>query len=315
MSFLGKVLVILNLLLAVIYAGISAVLYTQRVDYKAQISALEQQRQKFIDFMNKQEYKSTASVGSIEQRNEIPDYITVVRNVGSELKNLLEKHEIEVNKLKDQGKFLESKISDLENKLKDEESKRQISDQKLGESELERKKLLTDYQNLNARMDELREARDAAEKELKDFRGKHDTLYTQHLQLTTKAARLDEEVKEAELASKQAQTRIERLETELKFIHERFPETITGGGTRPEGGEGPIIRGRVLAVKPDLKLVIIDKGGPDKVQPGMRFIVYRADQFVGHIEVEKVIGEYSSAKITNAKISIQQGDQIANRLQ
>lgn len=313
MSFLGKLFVIINLLLAVLYAGITAVLYTQRVDYKTQIQKMEQQRQGFADFMNKQEYKSTAAIGTLDQRNAVPDYIAVVRGVGTEFKALVEKHEFEANKLKEEIKSKEQKISDLDEKYKLEESKRQAADLKLAESEQERKKLLTDYQTLNSRLDELREARDAAEKELREFRGKHDTLYIQFLQLTTKATRLDDEVKEAETASKQLQTKAERLEADLKIVLERYPDALAKS-SGDQNAIGPPIRGRILGVKPDLNFVIIDKGGPHKVQPGMKFIVYRDDQFVGHIEVEEVLGEFSSAKITQSKLAIQQGDQVTTRL-
>jgi hypothetical protein len=81
------------------------------------------------------------------------------------------------------------------------------------------------------------------------------------------------------------------------------------------GPKKPLIRGHVVVVKPELEFVIINKGTPDGVAKGDSFIVYRGSDYVGRVEIDKVYGELSSGKIIFKRLPVQQGDEVANRLE
>ncbi|MFH1230851.1 MAG: hypothetical protein V1709_05075, partial [Planctomycetota bacterium] len=57
------------------------------------------------------------------------------------------------------------------------------------------------------------------------------------------------------------------------------------------------IDGRVLAIsdKPELNIIMISAGKNDGVEIGMKFTVFRADKYVGKVQVEKVEARHSSA--------------------
>lgn len=64
-----------------------------------------------------------------------------------------------------------------------------------------------------------------------------------------------------------------------------------------DGTMTKLIDGKVLAIsdKPELNIIMISAGKNDGVEVGMKFTVYRADKYVGKIQVEKVEARCSSA--------------------
>lgn len=61
-------------------------------------------------------------------------------------------------------------------------------------------------------------------------------------------------------------------------------------------GDQPALDSKVLAIKPDVGLVMLSSGSNNNVQPGYRFII-KGKEFKGTVQVDKVYPDMSSAKI------------------
>ena len=68
-------------------------------------------------------------------------------------------------------------------------------------------------------------------------------------------------------------------------------------GEDPETVQPFIPDAQVLAVKPDLDLVMISIGSNQGVKPGFRFTVSRGDQYIAKVQVEKVYPDMCSARL------------------
>jgi len=83
----------------------------------------------------------------------------------------------------------------------------------------------------------------------------------------------------------------------------------------PTGPVSPI-SGKVLAVRPEVNLVMLSVGSDDGVKKGFRFTVYRGEDYVGKIEVEKVFSDMSSARILTdwTRKPIKENDDASTRV-
>jgi hypothetical protein len=83
----------------------------------------------------------------------------------------------------------------------------------------------------------------------------------------------------------------------------------------PTGPVSPI-QGKVLAVRSEVNLVMLSVGSDDGVKKGFRFTVYRGEDYVGKIEVEKVFSDMSSARILTdwTRKSIKENDDASTRV-
>jgi hypothetical protein len=57
------------------------------------------------------------------------------------------------------------------------------------------------------------------------------------------------------------------------------------------------VSARVLAVEPDVNIVMLSAGKRQGVEVGYRFTVFRQDEYIGKVEVEKVLDDFSTARI------------------
>ena len=75
---------------------------------------------------------------------------------------------------------------------------------------------------------------------------------------------------------------------------------------------GAPILGKVLAVRPEVNLVILSVGSDDGVKRGYRFTISRGERRIGTVEVEKAFADMSSARIIEVwKDRIKEGDDAA----
>lgn len=95
---------------------------------------------------------------------------------------------------------------------------------------------------------------------------------------------------------------------------ERRPGDEKPGAGGPPGEERPgEIRCKIIAVRPEVNLVMLSVGSDDGVKPGYRFTVYRGGGYAGKVEVEKVFTDMSSARILT-KWPIREGDDASTGL-
>tara|TARA_B100001013_G_scaffold338413_1_gene259355 strand:+ start:1258 stop:2208 length:951 start_codon:yes stop_codon:yes gene_type:complete len=315
MSFLGKVFVILNLILAVLFTGVTAVIYTLRVDFKAKNQELVSEQEAFNAFMTARKFRSSAEVSSMRQKEEFPIFIEAAETVQRDLEASTEKFTAQINRITEEATLKDRRVADMETRLAEEKSKRKSAEDEARDAELERKKLLSSVENLSSRLDDLKTLKDDAEDKLRQSKAKFDDIYVENLAFKNSVSSLKQNLDIAKTEMEGISSKYESATKVLKAIYRVNPEMenigLNGGGA----AKGPTIRGVVLGVRPTLNLVMIDKGEVHGVKAGTQFIIHRKGNFVGRIEVDKVTPEFSFGKITLQKVDIKQGDKATNRLE
>jgi DNA repair exonuclease SbcCD ATPase subunit len=317
MNFLGKMFIILNFILAVGFVVISGTLFTQRVDDKDKLREEVDKRVKFISEMDKAVYRAPAKVESLKGEGDIADYIPLMEAIASDYTTRKEDFQRSKDKLSTQIEKEKEARATAENDLTEESSKRSAAEDLAREAENERKKSTAIIQSLQEQLQIKTNAADSAKEELADVKKEMESLYLKYLDSVTRSTQYETDAKALEADLDLLQKRFDRLQDLVNRIEKINPQIIINAqdNSAVANSGSRQIRGRVLAVRAALDYVIIDKGGPDGIKPGTQFIVYRDANYVGRIEVDKVIGEYSSAKITTKRLPFQQGDKIANRLE
>jgi hypothetical protein len=59
------------------------------------------------------------------------------------------------------------------------------------------------------------------------------------------------------------------------------------------------VKGRVIVSQPRQKRLMLDVGGADEVQPGMRFTLWRNGVYVGELRVETVFAGMSACEVVS----------------
>jgi len=115
----------------------------------------------------------------------------------------------------------------------------------------------------------------------------------------------------------------EKLEENLKEKEWTLGKLVEHGVDIPEivarQGEPDVpIHAKVLAVRPDVNIVLVSVGKQDKVKPGYRFTIYRRGTYVGKVQIENVYPSMSSARILVDLLaksqSIMEGDNASTRV-
>jgi hypothetical protein len=86
-------------------------------------------------------------------------------------------------------------------------------------------------------------------------------------------------------------------------------DIVFGAGDQPDVD----IHGKVLAVRPEVNLIMVSVGTDQKVRKGYRFTVFREDRYIGKVEVEKVFANMCSARILSewTKEKVKEGDDVS----
>lgn len=105
---------------------------------------------------------------------------------------------------------------------------------------------------------------------------------------------------ELERENSELQSRVERLDARIALI---VKDIATSGCSWP-----PPIGAHVLDVRSDLKLVMLDKGKKDGVEPGFVFNIYRGSTFKGLVKIQDVREDTCTGLIVNEKKPIVAGD-------
>jgi septal ring factor EnvC (AmiA/AmiB activator) len=118
-----------------------------------------------------------------------------------------------------------------------------------------------------------------------------------------KNEKADMEVDLNQTKSQLAQTSrdLHKVEQNLQEQNNRMETAIRNGvaleSFGPTDVNQPAIEAKVLAVRPDVGLVMLSVGSQQNVKPGYRFTVSKGSEYIGKVQVDKVYADMSSAKI------------------
>lgn len=287
MSLLAKIFIVIQAVLVMTYLGMSGALYQQRRDWRTSY----------------QQLKGRYSTAVARAQKEI----RALRSYVKAKDDLISSKEREVRSLKTQ----------LDHALQEAQQAKQLFENKRAEFT----QLQNNFDGLNRNFAD-------AQKEIAKLRSDLDERTTQR-DIAVKRR----ESAEGQVARLTALTT--SLETDLGDLRKTFADTrrslrdkellismAEAAGVNFEllvpGPPVPAIDGTVVAVKTDVDppLVLLSVGANEKVERGYQFSIYRANQFVGKVVVEKVLNNGAGCRLlfTAEGATVQAGDRAATRL-
>lgn len=285
MSALAKVLVVLNLVLVLFFAGVAGTLFSTRRDWK------QESEQAMAQYKTDVEAVTSANA-------TLRDHLDVWKNNVTSLRG-------ERDTLQAKRNELESEISSLSNDLKDLGSQLKTTNQNLQDRQ-------TAYEEQVARNDRLEKDLQAARSDQVAAQNAKQDAETRRARAMLDAQQLAKT--NAELSKEVAAIRGNLQEKEdliaaAKAAGIRF-DTIFAEEVPPA------ISGVVAAVSPDVNLVVLDVGADDKVKQGYEFTIYRGDRFIGKAQVQNVLDDMAGARVLFLEDGqqVRQGDRVSTRV-
>lgn len=284
MTFWAKFLIIVILVLSLIFAAISTVLFAKRQDYR---NALVELNAAFGTF------KVNAKATEERLTNEKNTLNAELTNKNTELTNA----QAQVNVLTDELKLVQGDKTLLQSTLDKEQANVKtltIANQSLGS---ENGRLLAENESIRKENVDLT-------KSLADERNLSNGLQRQVAALTGERDRLQKDLAAANDTLRQN----EEIFAELARRNIEAQPIIAGLTAMPD------IKGTVVNAEPDLDFVILNVGSKQGVHKNYEFTVYRDGQFVAKVIVFHTQDDMSAARIVLRKLDIKRGDLAATRL-
>ncbi len=280
MSTLSKVFVILVFLVAMVKLGVDATLFAQRVDWK----------DKFVKEVNY--HYQTQQI----KNAEIQDLILQRENLNEYNKILLDK----ITMLDTENSAKSLQIANLQREFDQKNS--QIA------------KLIADLdvyvRQLEVQITQIQEMSNKVE----EYRGK---LAKAAAERSTAVQELQYARQEAEVLQK-SMGALEEQHISLARDKKRLEETIAALNARGVDTDlvspKKLLEGKVTAVSPEIGLVVISIGRDDGVLEGNEFTIFRQQQFIAKITVERVDRKWSAGRVTLKKDDPRVSDDASNSI-
>jgi hypothetical protein len=295
MNMTTKLLVIINLLLAAVFAGMAANWYVHSENWKKRWDVDTRNLSGDLDLMKKEVFKQ--SVRASDAESALASQTAQVDSLQKESQSLAS--QLQVKEKEIQGQNL--RISTLNDDLQSKESLLASKEESLNK--------------LNQRNTELSHIAEVA-------RGVA-------FNLNVKLAEIEDDLNNSNVKLGKAEETIAGLQDDgkrkdamLKLVEDRYPRVFEEVSTNPKGYDH-IVQGMVAAVRDNPQgqqdLVMLTVGADDHVQEGMEFIIYRGDQYIVKVQARKVMPDMVACWVVpeswNAQgLKIQQGDVAQNRL-
>lgn len=283
MSTLAKVFVLINLVLSIVFITMAGMLFNHQKDWRNAFETLAK-----------------------AHHNRVRDYDGKVQNLEGSITSL-------EGYIKSKEEEIRQKNSDLDTVRVDLMGQRSSLARKRQEFQL----LLTEHQKV---VDQI----DSKDNRIKELSSENDRVKTER-----QVALKDKEVAEFQVARL---TQIKNdLEGDLSDIRKDFHQARTKGEDLQgildqlteyginwrlfvvEGEPPPTIHGKVTAVRSDEGLVILSVGSNEKTEKGHLFTVFRGNQYVAKVVVEKVVPTWSGARILDKQMEVKEGDNASTR--
>ncbi|MEW6027044.1 MAG: hypothetical protein AB1599_07115 [Planctomycetota bacterium] len=263
MSTLTRVLIVVIFVMSLVYLGISAALFSYRVDYK--------------DMLEKEK---VAHKNDVEERD---DAINKLKGKSNDLEKNIKTLEGNIKTLNQDMETARNELNDWKNtstKLTNDLTALNSSYEKLQASLTEQ---IQKNKELNETVEKLTASKDEAVKERTTLEEKFVQAQNTIIQLEKNLATLEQQY----LAQAKE---LNQVKTMLDVYRTKAPTLVT------EPVAVKLIEGKVTAIsdKADLNIVLISVGKNDGVEVGMRFTVYRSDKYVAKVQVEKVEAQWAA---------------------
>ncbi len=285
MNTLSKVFVVVNLVFAAVFCAFTLTLYSKRVDWK---DAYKESEKKYEDFEKEKDAEITQLQKEKTALQSTLDQ-TVVSN-----KAFFEKNAELQSELKNQGVA----------RYEAEQERRLLADRiEAATLELDRR-----YKHIERMHRIVLTQQKAYEISKANMRNALNEKMEMENEANNSRHRL--------VASQKEKARLEKDLHHNSWVIQKLQDSgvpvqdiVFGAGDQPDVD----IHGKVLAVRPEVNLIMVSVGTDQKVRKGYRFTVFREDRYIGKVEVEKVFANMCSARILSewTKEKVKEGDDVS----
>ena len=285
MNTLSKVFVVVNLVFAALFCASTLTLYSKRVDWK---DAYKESEKKYEDFEKEKDAEITQLQKEKTALQSTLDQ-TVVSN-----KAFFEKNAELQSELKNQGVA----------RYEAEQERRLLADRiEAATLELDRR-----YKHIERMHRIVLTQQKAYEISKANMRNALNEKMEMENEANNSRHRL--------VASQKEKARLEKDLHHNSWVIQKLQDSgvpvqdiVFGAGDQPDVD----IHGKVLAVRPEVNLIMVSVGTDQKVRKGYRFTVFREDRYIGKVEVEKVFANMCSARILSewTKEKVKEGDDVS----
>ncbi|MBN1421595.1 MAG: hypothetical protein JXP34_22675 [Planctomycetes bacterium] len=283
MSALGKVFLVINLVLALIFLGTSATLFSTRSRWRDEAedvkAKMEGEAEKYVEEANALK-SALDQLG--EQLRAMQTHNVKLTTDASSLRQESARLTTEVADAKTETVRLNSLLTEKEGVVKQQGGQvSKLQDQVTALTE-QAKNAMSEMEKAVAERDRMALDLDGTKGEL------HKTLTEL------------EDVKRGKAD----------LEAYVEAIRREVPDVPASPDMVPK------IDAKIFAVKRDQNLVVLTVGQDDKVREGYPFSVFRGGEYIGKVKVIEVLGDISGARIefTVPGKEIREGDNATTRL-
>lgn len=282
MSMFAKIMVIVNLILAVVFLAAAGTLHSATENWKAKHVAVSEEKVKV------EKIKDENIAARDVQIKSLTDNVSSLRERAAAA---------EANQ-----KTLADGNANLNTALN--AAKAQAEAQTTNINELT--KTVTD---LNTTNNTLRNDLATAQAEKKQREDENGTLREAIARETARAENAEKSLASAEANNKALNDNLDRVSTELAAYRKAYPPLGNSVSMKD-------VKGVVSASDAKADVHILNVGSKDGVEIGYEFIVYRGDKYVATLVVDSVQANLSSARVKagSKKSDVQAGDGAATRL-
>ncbi|MHC4471959.1 MAG: hypothetical protein ACYS99_13455 [Planctomycetota bacterium] len=281
MSVVAKILVVLNLVLAIAFLGASATFLGVKETWKVRYEKDVAERDAEIATLT-------------EQRDGLSKKYNDQRDLTAQKDT-----ELQTERSAREAKEAEyTKVDEGFNRLK-------ASYESLAETN---KKLEATIARLTQEKDALTTQKDDAVADMQKAKGEMNTAVTEQHRLQAQIDEKDKQIGELEKRINGMADEIEQKDLLIAAYRDKFGEV-------PDWIKMPPITAKVTNVSPDYNIVMLSVGSDDHVKVGFEFTIFRGDEYVGKVVVNKVEKDYCAgySKKEVEKAAIQPGDDAKTR--
>lgn len=287
MSIVARVFIVLNLILSVIFLIAAMHVWTAKTKWQ---KMYEKERQANI------ERKFDSQKRLIELSEQDVRLEEVIKQRKADIVNL----RLNLNDARDQKLELQGKLGEAESRANMQQAQNE---------ELTRE--------LSRRAEELVKLKGVLLKQQQAVQVARDN----EVKARNEKAEMENELNATKQTLGQLQRDKRTIEEDLALQNRRIEALIERGmpvvemlGDDQEATQPFIADAQVLAVKPDLDLIMLSVGSAQGVKPGYRFTIQRGDQYISKAQVERVYPDMCSARLLLKKGEVQVHDEAKTRV-
>lgn len=291
MNLIVKSFIFINLILSALYCSFQVVLFTARQDWK------EKAATHLADYEN------------IKAKSE--------KDI-AELTEQLKTKELSVDSLQTTNSNLDARLEEVQTKLEEQASQRKSMEQELDEK---RSRVGLLEESLSRRQEDLTEVREQLVKARESAELARSNLIDLRELIVVyekEKGKLRGDIEINESKTKALQEELTKKDRILAKLEARGVDLEATEDTYGHRGPEVPLNARVIAVRPEVNIVMLSIGSQDKVREGYEFTVFNGATYKGKVQVESIYPNMCSARIipglTAAEQVIQEGDSASTRV-